>query len=64
LKIKNQSPVKIFPSKSAGKFSIKVWLQKGNRIGISVIDQLTTKTGSLGMFFNQSLTEIFSSKSG
>jgi hypothetical protein len=54
--------MKKLQSKSAEKFSIKVWLQKVNHLCTIAYHSLTTAGGSGAPFFNQSLLKIFQSR--
>jgi hypothetical protein len=55
--------MKKFPSKSAGNFSTKVWMQKVKLICISPGSQSTTDKGYAEPLFNQGSLENFTSKS-
>jgi hypothetical protein len=59
----NQGLLKKFQSKSAEKFSSKVWLQKVKHMYLNSRGRFTTEDGIGAPFFNQGLPEKFQSRS-
>jgi hypothetical protein len=55
--------MKNFQSKSAEKFSIRVWLQKVKHMYLNIRNLFTTESGTGARYFNQSLPGNFQSRS-